>query len=292
MKGIIIKGIGGFYYVKAEDGNVYECKARGVFRNEHITPVIGDEAEIEVKNSKGSVTKIFPRRNRLIRPSVSNIDMLVLVVAAAEPDPNEFLIDKMLINANINGIKAIVCINKTDISDGERLREIYEKAGYEVLVVCAQNNTGIDILKEKIKGKVSAFAGLSGVGKSSILQILTDSEIQTGTVSEKIRRGKHTTRHVELFELSEGGFVLDTPGFSSLEVSGIRAEELGDFFPEIQNCTQACRFRGCSHINEPGCAVKEMVDDGEMPMSRYESYKELYEQLSLVKDWERKQKGI
>ena len=292
MKGIITKGIGGFYYVKAEDGCVYECKARGVFRNEHITPIIGDEAEIEVKNGKGSVTKIFKRRNRLIRPSVSNIDLLVLVVAAAEPDPNEFLIDKMLVNAHINGIDAVVCINKTDISDGEKLKCIYEKAGYKVITVCAEENMGIDVLKECIKGKVSAFAGLSGVGKSSILRIITENDLETGTVSEKIRRGKHTTRHVELFELDGGGFVLDTPGFSSLEVSGITADELGGYFPEIKNCSQACRFRGCSHINEPGCAVKEMTDNGEMAQSRYESYKELFAQLSRVKEWERKQQGI
>lgn len=291
MKGIITKGIGGFYYVKASDGYIYECKARGVFRNEHITPVIGDEAEIEVENQKGFITKIYPRKNQLIRPSVSNIDLLVLVVAAAEPDPNEFLIDKMLVNAHINGIKPVICINKTDISDGERLMDIYLKSGYEVISVCAQENTGMDKLREIIKGKVSAFAGLSGVGKSSILRIITDNDLETGTVSEKIRRGKHTTRHTELFELKDGGFVLDTPGFSSLEITDIKADELWEHFPEMHECADGCRFRGCSHINEPGCVVKEKLEDGEISPTRYESYKELYSQLDKIKDWERKQKG-
>ena len=291
MKGIITKGIGGFYYVKAQDGCVYECKARGVFRNEHITPVIGDEAEIEVENQKGFITKIYPRKNQLIRPSVSNIDLLVLVVAAAEPDPNEFLIDKMLVNAHINGIKPVICINKTDISNGEELMNIYLKSGYEVISVCAEENTGIEKLREIIRGKVSAFAGLSGVGKSSILRIITDNDLETGTVSEKIRRGKHTTRHTELFELKDGGFVLDTPGFSSLEITDIKADELWEYFPEMYECADECRFRGCSHINEPGCAVKEKLECGGISPTRYESYKELYAQLDKIKDWERKQKG-
>ena len=288
MKGIITKGIGGFYYVKAADNNVYECKARGVFRNEHIIPVIGDDVEIEVKNSKGALTKIFPRRNRLIRPSVANIDILVLVAAAASPDPNMLLIDKMLVNAHINGIEPIVCINKTDLSDGAEIEEIYKKAGYTTLKVCAEKASGIDELKAEINGKVSAFAGLSGVGKSSILRLVTGSELETGSVSEKIQRGKHTTRHVELFETDGGGFVLDTPGFSSLEVSGIDARDLQEYFPEMRDKYGMCRFRGCSHINEPDCAVKEMLENGEMSPSRYESYKELYTQLEKIKEWERK----
>lgn len=288
MDGIITKGIGGFYYVKAADNNVYECKARGVFRNERITPVIGDKVNVEVKNGKGSVTKIFPRRTQLIRPSVANIDMLVLVAAAAEPEPNKLLIDKMLINAQINGIEPVFCINKTDIVSGSDLEQIYKPAGYKLIKVCAKEEKGISELKAVIKGKVSAFAGLSGVGKSSLLSLITDSQLETGTVSEKIRRGKHTTRHVELFELPEGGFVLDTPGFSSLEVSGIRPDELQNYYPEMQEEKDNCRFRGCAHINEPDCAVKAMLINGGMSASRYDSYKELYGQLKQIKEWERK----
>lgn len=290
MEGIIIKGIGGFYYVKAADGNVYECKARGIFRNEKIIPVIGDNVRIETDGAKGAVTDIFPRRTQLVRPSVANIDMLVLVAAAASPDPNLFLIDKMLINAQINGIQPIICINKTDLTEGKELADIYTNAGYKVIRVCAKENIGIDALFDAVKGKISAFAGLSGVGKSSILNILTGNALETGAVSEKIQRGKHTTRHVELFELPQGGFVLDTPGFSSLEIHTIKADELQNYFPEMAQTKDMCRFRGCSHINEPDCAVKAMLIDGRMPQSRYESYKTLYNQLNSVKEWERKTK--
>ena len=286
MQGIIVKGIGGFYYIKAADNNVYECKARGVFRNEKITPVIGDNVEIDIKNGKGSIVKIFERRNELIRPSVANTDMLVLVVAAASPSPNMPLIDKMLINAQINGIEPIICINKTDLSDGGEIAEIYKKAGFCVLRVCAEKNEGIEDLKKVITGKVSAFAGLSGVGKSSILSIILGDTLETGAVSEKILRGRHTTRHVELFELDGGGFVFDTPGFSSLEVYGIKASELQEYFPETEKYRNNCRFRGCMHINEPDCAVKEAVNDGIISTSRYESYKMLYEQLGKIKGWE------
>lgn len=290
MEGIIIKGIGGFYYVKAADGNVYECKARGIFRNEKIIPVIGDNVRIETDGAKGAVTEIFPRRTQLVRPSVANIDMLVLVAAAASPDPNLFLIDKMLINAQINGIQPIICINKTDLTEGKELADIYTNAGYKVISVCAKENIGIDALFDAVKGKISAFAGLSGVGKSSILNILTGNALETGAVSEKIQRGKHTTRHVELFELPQGGFVLDTPGFSSLEIHTIKADELQNYFPEMAQTKDVCRFRGCSHINEPDCAVKAMLIDGRVPQSRYESYKTLYNQLNSVKEWERKTK--
>lgn len=286
MKGIIFKGIGGFYYIKAEDENVYECKARGVFRNERITPVVGDNVEIDVQNGKGSITKIYPRRNELIRPGVANVDMLVLVVAAASPEPNKQLIDKMLINAQINGIQPIICINKTDLSDGAEIEEIYKNAGFCVIRTCAEKNEGIERLMTVIKDKVSAFAGLSGVGKSSILSIILKNELETGAVSEKISRGRHTTRHVELFELENGGFVFDTPGFSSLEVYGIKAAELQEYFPETEKYISSCRFRGCMHINEPNCAVKEAVSNGEISASRYESYKSLYEQLSKIKEWE------
>ncbi len=287
MVGTIIKGIGGFYYVKAS-GDVYECKARGVFRKQKITPMIGDKVEIELDAGKGSIVDILPRSSFLVRPPVANIDTMMLVVAAASPEPNLFLIDKMLVNAEINNIQPAICINKTDLVERDDIEEIYSKAGYKVFSVSAQQEHGTDELFEFIKGKTTAFAGLSGVGKSSLLSLITPDELETGTVSEKIQRGKHTTRHVELFELEDEGFVLDTPGFSSLEVEGIKADDLWQYFPEMAQSQNRCRFRGCSHINEPDCFVKDMIENGEMAQSRYDSYCQLYNKLKTVKEWEKK----
>ena len=287
MNGKIIKGIGGFYYVKAADGIVYECKARGIFRKENIKPAIGDEVEILPDGEKGSIEKIYERKSHLIRPPDANIDVLVIVAATTNPSPDIFLIDKLLVTAERCGITPVVCINKTDIkSDGE-IREIYEKAGYTVVSLCAKDEDGLSELIPHIKDKTSAFAGLSGVGKSTILNALTDTCQETGEVSDKIKRGKHTTRHVELLDARFGGFVLDTPGFSSFEVDGIKAQDLWQYFPEIRDIKEECRFKGCSHINEPDCCVKERVLSGEIAGSRYESYCELYNQLKNVKEWEK-----
>lgn len=286
LTGTIIKGIGGFYYVKASH-NVYECKARGVFRKEHITPMIGDRVTIEINGEKGSITEIMPRSSSLIRPPVANIDTIMIVVAAAEPDPSLELIDKMLVNAEISGIKPAICINKTDLKLREDIEEIYKKAGYEVFTVSAEKNIGTGELFDYLKGKTTAFGGLSGVGKSSLLSLITDDTLETGEVSEKIRRGRHTTRHVELFDINDG-FVLDTPGFGQLEIEGIRAEELQNYFPEMADADGKCRFRSCAHINEPDCFVKEKLASGDIAPSRYESYKELYEKLKQIKEWEKK----
>lgn len=287
MDGIIIKGIGGFYYVKVADGTVYECKARGIFRKENVKPYIGDKVEISVQNGKGSIDKIHPRHSYLIRPPVANIDTLVIVVASAAPDPNVLLIDKLLVNCEISGIKPIICVNKTDVKSGEYIKAIYSKAGYPVISVSAVEERGFDELIPYIKDKTSAFAGLSGVGKSTILNLLTNSSQETGEISGKISRGKHTTRHVELLELKYGGFVLDTPGFSSFEVNNIKAQDLWQYFPEMQSYTDECRFKGCSHINEPDCVIKEKVSNGEISKSRYDSYIELYNQLKIIKEWEK-----
>lgn len=281
MTGIIVKGIGGFYYVMDDEKNIVECRARGLFRKENIKPMIGDRVEVQ----NGSLLNIFPRKNHLIRPPVSNIDNLVIVVAASAPEPNFMLIDKMIINAEIAGIEPIICINKTDLASFEKIEEIYSKAGYPVVVVCAKNDDGIEKLMPFLKGKTTAFSGLSGVGKSTILNIITDTLMETGNISDKIQRGKHTTRHVELIELSEGGFVLDTPGFSSLEVEGIKAEDLWEYFPEFEG--GECRFKGCSHINEPGCFVKEKLGEEGIAQSRYDSYLELYDKLKKIKEWEK-----
>ncbi len=287
MKGIITKGIGGFYYVKAEDGTVYECKARGVFRKNDIKPTIGDRVEI----SGGSIERIYERSSYLIRPSVANIDNLVIVIAAANPAPDLLLADKLTVAADSAGITPVICINKTDLAAPEQLARIYESAGYRVIVMSAAEQSGEQELKEAIRGRVSAFAGLSGVGKSSILNLLCGNVAETGEVS-RINRGKHTTRHVELFETEDETYILDTPGFSSLkitEICDIKASELAGYFPEFANAGE-CRFKGCSHINEPDCAVKRLVESGDAASSRYESYKELYKQLKEVKDWEKNEK--
>ncbi len=285
MRGKIYKGIGGFYYVNTDNDEIIECKARGKFRKEHIIPIIGDEVEIEVKNGKGTISEIYPRKNSLIRPAVANIDLIIVVVAAKSPDPAPYVIDKMLVNAEINGIEAMVCINKTDLAEYDQLRNIYEKAGYQTVAVSGETREGIDYLREIIKDKTTAFAGVSGVGKSTILSHIIGSELETGAISDKISRGRHTTRHVELFKLKDGGYILDTPGFSSVETEDVSLEELDTCFPEILRAKGGCRFRTCAHIDEPDCSVKKAVEEGEIPLSRYESYKELYETLRGKKIW-------
>lgn len=282
LKGTIIKGIGGFYYVDTESG-IAECRARGKFRKNDILPMVGDRVEIE----DGSVKKIEERKNFLIRPAVSNIDLLVIVAAISNPAPDTALIDKMLVIAAQKGIEGSLCINKSDLDsegDAENLRSAYEKAGCRVFITSAEKGEGIEELKDELSGKTTAFAGLSGVGKSSLLTILTGRELETGSTS-RIERGRHTTRHVELIR-TDFGYVFDTPGFSQLEIEGMKCGELREYFPEIWEREGMCRFRGCSHTAEPDCAVKMAVEDGDIALSRYESYKAFYEKLKLIKDWE------
>lgn len=288
LKGTIIKGIGGFYYVDTTEG-VIECRARGKFRKNEVLPTVGDKVLVETEDKKqGSVKEIEERRNSLIRPAVSNIDTLMIVAAITNPMPDTNLIDKMLVIAAKNGIQGALCINKIDLDstgEAEKLKECYENAGYKVFITSAEKGEGIEKLKAVLKDKTTAFAGLSGVGKSSILTIITGRELETGDTS-RIERGKHTTRHVELIRIEEG-YVFDTPGFSQLEVEDIRANELYRYFPEIEKCEGMCRFRGCSHISEPGCEVKEALNEGTVSQSRYDSYVKMYEKLKLIKDWER-----
>ena len=288
MDGIIVKGIGGFYYVRTADKAEYECKARGVFRKERITPMIGDRVQIEIMNNgKGSIVKIHERTSSLVRPPVANIDTLILVVAAASPEPSLFLIDKMLINAEIGGIKPIICINKTDIASREDIEKIYKTAGYEVFTASAEHKTGIEQINEIIKNKITAFAGLSGVGKSSLLNHFGLS-LDVGDVS-KIERGKHTTRHVELFEVESGSFVMDTPGFSILEITDIEASDIKKYFKEFLQFEGNCRFADCNHFGTKSkdCAVSDAAEKGIVSQTRYESYKQLYDNLKEKKSWEK-----
>lgn len=285
MRGTIIKGIGGLYSVKAEDCNIYECKARGIFRKEKIKPMIGDKVLIEISPSGTLITEIEDRKNSLIRPSVANIDTLVAVISAKNPEPDFFLADKLLLMAEIRGITPIICITKRDLANTSHIHEVYKNTGYKIFDISSETGDGVEEFKSFLKGKTTALAGLSGVGKSSLLNLIVETELQTGEISQKISRGKHTTRHVELFELNEGGFVLDTPGFSSFEPDMIEENTLSGYYPEMRKYNDSCRFKGCSHINEPDCAVKNALCNGFISEERYKNYCQIYSILKNNKKW-------
>jgi ribosome small subunit-dependent GTPase A len=274
-QGVIVKGVGGFYYVESED-TTYECRARGKFRNMKITPLVGDNVEITVSSGGCAIDSILPRKNELVRPSVSNIDQLFIVFAASKPDPNLNLLDRLLLFAEYNKLNAIICINKIDLMNISEVRNMmagYEKAGYRVIYTSTHTGEGVDEVRGCIRNGITVFSGPSGVGKSSLLNSINPSfKLKTGDISDKIGRGKHTTRHVELFGMEGGGYIVDTPGFSSLEIDGIDANDLDGLFPEFQHYLGLCRFSACRHINEPDCAVKEAVFDKLIDRKRYESY--------------------
>lgn len=283
MQGIIVKGIAGFYYVRCTDGIVYECKAKGVFRKDHKKPLVGDLVSMDVLDSDkalGHILKIKDRKNELIRPAVANIDQAMVIFAAAHPMPNLGLLDRFLIQMEHYNIPTIICFNKADLVsnvDLEYLQQIYEKAGYRTVLISAKKEQGIDLVRKLLRGKVTTVAGPSGVGKSTIINLLQDRVImETGSVSEKIARGKHTTRHSELLEIDRDTFIFDTPGFSSLDVSYLLPEELENCFPEMRRYRDKCRFLGCAHIHEPDCGVKQALTLGEMSKERYDDYVNLY----------------
>lgn len=285
MQGKIIKGIAGFYYVDSHDG-VFQCKAKGIFRNKSIKPLVGDNVEFEItheEDKEGNITEILERDNELIRPAVANIDQAMIVFALKAPNPNVNLLDKLLVCMEYQNIETIICFNKTDIADkdfAEDLASIYRNAGYKVLFTSATENEGVEEVKKALKGKSTVFAGPSGVGKSSMLNaIKEDAVMETGDISEKIGRGKHTTRHSEIFKTDDDTYVFDTPGFGSVFIPGMTKEKLEDCFPEFSLYTNECRFIGCAHINEPDCAVKEALSENKIAESRYESYKAFYEEL-------------
>jgi len=283
--GLIMKGIGGFYYVKTDDG-IYECKARGLFRKHSVTPLPGDRVSISVVDSStktGYVEEILPRDTQLIRPAVANVNQLVLVVSVKSPPPDLILLDKLLVTASNKEIDCIICINKIDLdNDNEyiRIKDSYNKAGYNAIPLSSVQDIGFDSLEEALAGKITVFAGQSGVGKSTILnKILNSYVMETGKVSEKIERGKHTTRHAELHELKSGGLLADTPGFSSFDLSGIEPGELQYYYPEFTDFFGKCKFNGCNHIGEPGCEVKKAADKGDIDLFRYRRYIEFYNSL-------------
>jgi ribosome biogenesis GTPase len=289
--GTIIRGIGGFYYVASEDGSIVECKARGIFRKNKITPLTGDRvifSMIDPARKKGSIDKIEERSTVLLRPAVANVNQMVAVIAAKSPEPDLMLVDKLLVTAEKKGIRVIVCINKTDLDEQDKIAILgrpYTIAGYDVIETNKQETDGFNELKSLLKGYVTVFAGQSGVGKSTLLnRIMNTLVMKTGELSDRLDRGKHTTRQVELLRLEEGGFVVDTPGFSSFELSGIDCQELQYLFPEFKDHIQHCRFKGCSHISEPDCGVKRAVDDKRIDCGRYDRYVELHALLKLEEE--------
>ena len=291
MKGKIIKGIAGFYYVHTSEENlIYECKAKGIFRNQNIKPLVGDNVEINTEDQpegKGTIIQILPRERELIRPAVANVDQAMVIFAAAQPDPNLNLLDRFLIMMQKQRVNTIVCFNKLDIVTEKEislLKETYLRCGCEVVFTSMQSKEGLSILYEKIKGRTTVLAGPSGVGKSTFINLVQPAaNMETGMVSEKIKRGKHTTRHSELIYIEEDTYIMDTPGFSSLYIDELEKEELKEYFVEFHDYENHCRFIGCNHLNEPGCAVKEALQEKKISKLRYDNYVTLFEELKNQK---------
>ena len=296
VEGTIIKGIAGFYYVEAGQ-TIYECKARGKFRNKNIIPVIGDNVLISLKEEEnstdryleGTIEEILERKNSLIRPAVANVDQAMVVFSVTYPQIHLDLLDRFLLHIEKEGIIPCIILNKIDEGNPETYEYIarrYSKGGYEVICLSAKKAIHTELLMPKLKDKTTVFAGPSGVGKSTLINTVEEGlGLETGHVSDKIKRGKHTTRHVELIPLSGGGFVLDTPGFTSLQLDGIEADDLQYYFPEFKDYIGSCKFRGCTHIHEPGCKVQEALENGEIIKERYQTYTTYYKQLKETRRW-------
>lgn len=290
MKGKILKGIGGFYYVFTENEQLYECKAKGIFRNQNIKPLVGDDVEMDILDEemkKGNIINILERKNDLIRPAVANVDQAMIIFAAAKPAPNLNLLDRFLILMLQQKVETIICFNKTDVVTEKEislLEETYRNCGYRTLFTSTFTEKGINSVKELLAHKTTVLAGPSGVGKSSIINLLSpEANTKTGEISEKIQRGKHTTRHSELIAVGDETFVMDTPGFSSLYLEGLEKDELKEYFPEFKQYDSQCRFLGCMHLNEPDCKVKEALENGKLSKIRYKNYKDLFEELNNKK---------
>lgn len=291
-EGTIMKALSGFYSV--DDGHtITVCRGRGKLRHEKVTPLVGDRVRFtDLGDGSGALNEILPRKNEFYRPAVANIDQLVVIASEATPVTDPFLIDRVVAIAEGRHCECVICVNKCDLVSGVALAQIYEASGFPTLRVSAETGEGIQVLKELIRGKVSAFTGNSGVGKSSILNAIEpEVSLATGAVSEKLGRGRHTTRHVELFRLSCGAVVADTPGFSSFDVDRmelIRKEELQHCFREFAPYLDQCRFPNCIHIKEKGCAVLDALKQGKIQPTRHQSYIRLYEQAKAIPDWEQR----
>jgi ribosome biogenesis GTPase len=286
MQGKIVKGISGFYYVHVVESGIYECKAKGIFRQQKMKPLVGDDVEIDIiseEKKTGNVAAILPRKNALIRPAVANVDQALLIFAAASPNPNFNLLDRFLVMMGRQDVPVILCFNKCDLITEEQQQEIasiYEASGCKILFVSAKKELGLKELQEILEGKTTTVAGPSGVGKSSLINLLApEACMETGEISKKIERGRHTTRHAELIQLKGDGYIMDTPGFSSLYLPEMEKEELQDCYPEFAAFEPYCRFQGCSHISEPDCGVKEALSEGKIHPVRYENYCQLYGEL-------------
>lgn len=285
MTGKIIKGIAGFYYVLVESA-VYECKAKGIFRKEKKKPMVGDDVEIEVLDPEtmtGNLISILPRKNELIRPAVANVDQAMVIFAMESPKPNLALLDRFLLMMEWQQVKTIICLNKNDLvseEETQKLRDTYVLCGYQVLTCSVALGEGMEEIRAVLKGKTTVVAGPSGVGKSSITNQMQNAVLmETGEISRKLKRGKHTTRHSQVIPIDGDSFLIDTPGFSSLDTIAVQKEEIRFYFPEYEKYEGSCRFHGCMHMEEPGCAVKQAVADGAVAATRYENYRFFYQEL-------------
>lgn len=295
LSGVVLKGIGGFYYVKTSD-TIFECRAKGILRKKKISPLPGDNVIISIVDQLkkiGQIEEVLIRKSQLIRPLVANVNQIAIVASLKSPYPDFMLIENILINAERQNLRVLICVNKMDLgnetTEHEKLLNVYKNTGYTVLFLSCKANRGFDVLNEKLKGKITVLAGQSGVGKSSILnRLMNNTVMEIGEISKKIERGKHTTRHTELIELESKGYIIDTPGFSSFKIQDIDCMDLQLYYPEFKEYSTKCKFYPCMHIKEPGCKVKQAVENNEISRERYSGYMKIFEYLKNINSYKRR----